>query len=63
MGGVLGWAARGKAIKKLKDGDANKLSPAAAVANEVKDQKPPVQKIANTARDARKKMIEEIEDV
>ena len=61
MGGVLGWAARGKVIKKLTDGDAKKISPAAAIADEVKDEKLPVQRVAKTARDERKKMIEEIE--
>ena len=60
MGGVLGWAARGKVIKKLTDGDAKKISPAAAIADEVKDKKTPQEKIVKTARDERKKMIEEI---
>jgi hypothetical protein len=61
MGGIVGWAARGKVLKKLTDGDAKKISPAAAVADEVKGKKTPAQQVANTARDQRKMMIEEIE--
>lgn len=59
MAGVLGISKYSPA-KMLAEGDAKKLSPAAMLADQMKGKKTPQEKIVKTARDERKKMIEEI---